>query len=210
MDDWTACLRSGNLVLCTEDLLAFRDMHVRDIDLAERMSQLFLIDLYVMEHELGIHPRQVLDSIRDVETGEGLGGVKPSSIFKHPPLKGLWHKHFFAAPFVIRNIVNRLGRNGMRDIIADVFQSSASPTITKEMIQDVARRITHEPLEARTASRQLTGEWIIYLKRFGRNYYLCINGHDASDQFIYDRIVEHATKDFSDLEAWIREAATSA
>lgn len=75
------------------------------------------------------------------------------------------------------------------------------------MIEELVHRVTHEPLEAREAAGKLTGEWIIYVKHAGKNHYLCISGHDTPDQVIYDRIGEHAAKDFPDVKQWIAAAA---
>ena len=65
--------------------------------------------------------------------------------------------------------------------------------------------------EALGQSGKLTGDWIIYVKRGGMNYYLCITPHFSSDQAqvqcqaLYDRIIEHASKDFPDIKQWIAD-----
>jgi hypothetical protein len=172
------------------------------------MSQLILLDLYVMDYEFGISPHEILASIKELEAGETPTGVKPATPFKHPPLKGLWHKHFFGARFLVHNLLNGLGKNGLRAMVEKVMDQAISPVITREMIEELAYRVTHEPLEARDAAGKLTGEWIVYVKHAGKNYYLCINGHDTPDQVIYDRIIEHAAKDFPDVKQWIAAAAS--
>lgn len=70
-------------------------------------------------------------------------------------------------------------------------------------IAEWVHRVTHEPLKARDSAGKLTGEWIVYAKHGGRNHYLCCNTHNARDQFIYDRIVQHCLRDFPDLLQWL-------
>ena len=72
------------------------------------------------------------------------------------------------------------------------------------MINELVRRVTNEPLEMRDAAKKLTGEWIVFLKHGGKNYYLCVNTHNAGDQVIYDRIMTHCVRDFPDLPAWLK------
>lgn len=51
MANWTAYLQSGKLTVSAEKLLAFRELYIADTDLVSRMSQLFLLDLFVMDYE---------------------------------------------------------------------------------------------------------------------------------------------------------------
>jgi hypothetical protein len=62
--------------------------------------------------------------------------------------------------------------------------SGDSELITQEMINELVHRVTNEPLEMRDAAKKLTGEWIVFLKQGGKNYYLCVNTHKAGDQVI--------------------------
>jgi hypothetical protein len=60
--------------------------------------------------------------------------------------------------------------------------------------------------ERRAENGKLTGEWIVYLNREGKNYYLCCTTHNAGDQVIYDRPMEHCPRDFPELATWLKEA----
>ena len=120
------------------------------------------------------------------------------------PLKGLWHQHYFSARFLPKNIHLELGKTGVEKLVNEVVDPAKSTKITPEMIKELAHRVTHEPLETRSAREKLTGEWIIYLRYEGKNYYLCCNTHDAGDQFIYDRIMENCVRDFPNLPAWLK------
>ena len=79
--------------------------------------------------------------------------------------------------------------------IIQILRRSSRPK-TAAAIADDAVRCTWE---CRQDQQALTGEWIIYLRRQDKNYYLCPNTHGAGDQFIYDRIVLHCARDFPDL-----------
>jgi hypothetical protein len=55
-----------------------------------------------------------------------LEGIKPKSRtkkeaqFRKPPLQGFWHKHFFSAKHLIKNVLIRwnMDRDGNKDLMA--------------------------------------------------------------------------------------------
>lgn len=202
---WTAKMDGHDIVVETDQLEAFKRMYIH-VDLAARMSDLLLFDMYVLDREFGVSPHDVLKSINNLEDGEPHSGIKPATMFRKAPLKGLWHKHYFSAHFLVQNISLALGKDGLEKLITEVFDPSKS-VITQEMIDEVARRATTEPVEKRDADGKITGEWVIFAKHDGKNYYLALNTHGAGDQFIYDRIMEHCPKNFPDLGAWIAASA---
>jgi hypothetical protein len=193
-------------VLTQTELDAFRDLYVGDNELKSRISELFWLDVYCLLHAFGVSPFEMLDTIYELEQGNGRNGTKPATSFKNMPLKGLWHKHYFSAHFLARNILLGLGKNGAMRIIKEVMDPNKSPVVTQEMIKEVSYRIVHEPFEHRGASKQLTGEWLIYLPYNSKNHYLCCSTHYAGDQAIYDRIIQHCVPDFPDLADWIAAA----
>lgn len=198
---WTAKMDGHDIVATDEQLRAFRHLYTSD-ELASRMSSLLIFDMYVLDLEFGVSPHEILRSIKNLEDGEPHSGVKPATKFKRPPLQGLWHKHYFSAHFLVENIALALGKDGLAKLVNEVMDPS-KPIVTREMIDELAHRVTHEPVEERDALGKITGEWIVYAKHDGKNYYLALNTHNAGDQFVYDRIMEHCTKDFPDLKSWI-------
>jgi hypothetical protein len=203
---YTVKFKGRTIQLTNHDLEVFRDMYVADTELVSRMSELLWVDIYTLDAEFGIGPHDILGAIRALEQGEPATGIKPATQYRNLPLKGLWHKHYFSANFVVNNIILGLGKNGIEKLVKEVMNPAKSPTITTEMINELAQRVTREPLEKRDAAKKLTGEWIVYLRRGGKNYYLCCNTHNAGDQFIYDRIKDHCVRDFPELLTWIQEA----
>lgn len=208
MKKWTAKMKARNITVTNDRLLTFRDAYVSDADLSGRMSELLWFDMYVLDKEFGINPREVLYSIRNLEAGEPHSGIKPASPFKNPPLKGLWHKHYFSAQFLPTNIALALGKNGVEKLVNEVMDPRKYEIITPDMIKELAHRVIHEPVELRDHMGKITGEWVIFAKHQGKNYYLCLNTHQAGDQFIYDRILKYCVRDFPALPGWIKDSAS--
>jgi hypothetical protein len=154
-----------------------------------RYSWLFVLNVYLYEQINGVDPGMILQETRNLESGVHPGrGTKPATQFQKEPLKGLWHQHFFSAHFVVQNIVNELAGGRLRALVEEVLEPKKSPVITREMINELSHRATQEQLEKRDDDGRLTGEWIVFAKHDGQNYYLCLSTHTSGDQAIYDQI----------------------
>lgn len=103
----------------------------------------------------------------------------------------------------MNNILLGLGKNGLEKLANEVIDPQKASVFTPEMMEELVHRATHEPIEKRDQQGKITGEWVIFAKHEGKNYYLCLNTHDAGDQQIYDKIMEHCVRDFPDLPNWI-------
>ena len=194
-----------------QELAALRAWYIRDCELGTRMSELIWVDIFFLERWFRISPYEIMNAIKQVEEGEPSSlGVKAATQFKYPPLKGLWHKHYFSAQFLPKNIQSGLGGTKLMDILEEVMDPAKSPVFTEQMASEIVQRVTLGTLGARNESRNLTGEWIIFLRRSGKNYYLCCNTHASGDQFIYDRIMEHCVCDFPELPIWMKELNSTA
>jgi hypothetical protein len=80
-----------------------------------RYSLLLILQLFGGYASRRTHPRKV---IREIEALEGIGTpsrFKPPIQNKHPPLKGLWHKHFMQDDMrsLALNFMHGLKRYGM-------------------------------------------------------------------------------------------------
>lgn len=155
---------------------------------SERYSWLFAIDLLLFERVNGIDPHMIVDEIKTLEGVRPGGGTKLATQFERKPLKGLWHKHFFSAHFVAYNIVNEIAGKKLKCLVDEIFDSNKSLVVTREMSNVLAHRACVGPLENRDGDGRLTGEWIVFAKHDGNNYYLCLSTHKTGDQQIYDRI----------------------
>lgn len=203
---YTVQLKDREVAVTSTQLATMRQMYVAD-DLNARMAELLWLDMYILDAVFGVSVHEVLKAIKDVENGDlASSGVKSATQFKHMPLKGLWHKHYFSAHFLVENMVLGLGKNGLEKLINEVMDPTKSPIVTKEMVEELAHRVTEDPVRNRHANKALTGEWVIYVRHGEKNYYLCCNTHDAGDQVIYERIVQNCVRDFPDLLTWLQKA----
>lgn len=170
----------------------------------DRYSGALTADIYVHERFAGIEPWVIVQEVVALETGRSVRGTKPESPFKGELLRGLWHKHYTCARFVARNMINQLGRGKSNRIIAEVLNLESPTIITDVMINELARRLTVEQIEEREQFGELTGEWIVFAKHAGRNYYLCLATHNSGDKAIFDRIVSACLPQFPFLSEIVR------
>ncbi|MGA2636191.1 hypothetical protein [Methylocella sp.] len=203
MGMWTAKMKGRDIVVSSDRLARLRRFWVPNSDLSARMSELLWLDIYVLEQESGISAPEVLEAVNNLEDGELHNGVKPATQFRNLPLKGLWHKHFSPAHFLVNNLLLGLGKNGLKTLVEEALDPSKSSVITQGMIDELAYRVAYEPVENRCREGKMTGEWLIFAKHDGKNYYLCLNSHGVGDQFIYDRIMTYCTNEFPKLAEWV-------
>lgn len=139
---------------------------------------------------------KILHEIGIIETGQGKSTTKPAEQFKHPPLVGLWKKHFFSARFLAKNIENhwRLGNpqsEKLRCVIkkhAEKFGDSSDPAVLRAFSQALLREVVSGAYKDKSSSGRLTGEWIIFADNNGVRHYLTIASHDEGDAVIYEKI----------------------
>jgi len=171
---------------------------------SERISRCFWFDLLLLNARYGIWPGEVLRPVLDVENGEPSTGIKIATQFIREPLRGLWHKHWFSARFLPSNLLASANRRDSMDFIWDIAKEG--DILTEDIIKQIAHRLTITAFQERSASKKVTGEWIIFLKRGGVNYYLCLGTHQTGDQRILDKITSICSLDFQDLQSWLIEA----
>jgi len=206
---YTVTLKSKQLKVTDSELSKFADLHGIEGELKSRVSELFLLDLFVYAMELGIGPSDIVEEIFTLETMDNSSSTKPATAFSRPPLHGLWHKHFFCHHFLVQNMRNALNGDKLKALIDQIMDHS-KPVVTPEMISEIAHRVTIEPIENRAKDKRLTGEWIIFAKHHGKNYYLCLNTHNAGDQLIADRIRTNCVREFRYLKDILISALSNA
>lgn len=126
----------------------------------------------------------ILDVIDELEGARPRLVLRSEAQFRHSPLHPFWHVHWTAPRHMLRNIGihwNLTGK-GKRD--------SLTP-----MLQEVAKSHGHDPERwpgivayrlaidgyKKRAARGLTGDWIIYGKHEGRNYYVALATHNEGE-----------------------------
>lgn len=179
---------SGAQAINNDYLRQYADMLDLDRFAKDRYSWLFVLNVLLYERIHGIDPSHIIDEIKALEGAGHKPETKPSTMFAREPLKGLWHQHFFAAHFVPHNISNHLAGDRLKKLVEEVMDPAKSAVVTQEMINELSHRLVHESMEQRAADKKLTGEWIIFAKHNGQNYYLCLATHETGDQIIFNNI----------------------
>lgn len=198
---YTVFLKGKEEVVDSQTLTGFRKLYLEGKNFKSRVSELFLLDLYICELEFGVSPLNIIEEIISLETGNSNGFTKAPSKFNRKPLKGLWHKHYFSAHFTTENIKIKRGRNGISDLIEQLARSMKQGKSKDDAMSEFMHDLFEKPLEERSEEKKITGEWIIYAKYNHKNYYLCLSTHQAEDQFIFDRIFNHGLSEFTFLKS---------
>lgn len=199
--DDTIPMRGFEIKVTGNQLSAFATMYKLSDEIQSRIGKLFWLDLYVYFRAFNVHPNNILCEIRDLEKGTPNTETKAAAPFLRKPLKGLYHKHWFGANFVPGNILNAYNDTRFGEEVEALLASPKASTDPDGLAKDLANKLTFGALEGRANNHKLTGQWIVFAKHDQRNYYLCLNTHDAGDQMIFDRIKCHCIKDFPFLAA---------
>lgn len=177
-------------------------------DLAERISLAFVVSMLAHEsrYELGA---AIAQAVIDLEAGASSTGTKPASAFRRAPLIGLWHAHFTDARFLAANYLLALPHKERRQRFDDALKQTEGMSVD-DRAREMVSRVWAQPLDDRFAQGKATGEWIVYLPRNGKNYYLAATNHRYTwegQQNLLDGIMATCSVDFPELGAWIDEAA---
>lgn len=191
--------------LTPEKIRELAKFYELDTLIPSRYTSLLVVNLYLLDKVSGVDPAQVINEIKSLEGLAPSQQTKPAAEFKGSVLKGLWHKHFLPTlpSAFAHNIINHLGKNGLAKLVEDVFDPAKSNIVTREMIDELAHRVVEESIMDRGAADKLTGEWIIFAKESGKNYYLCISPHAGGDENIANH-VKVCSHDFPFLSKYAR------
>ncbi|WP_395449050.1 hypothetical protein ACHMW7_03845 [Aminobacter sp. UC22_36] len=180
----------------------------RNEELAARVSLSFCLSIMAHESRFKLGA-SIMRTIRDMERDSNDMRTKPAAPFKRPPLLGLWHKHFFDARFLAGNyLLAASTRERVNHVMEAIRLSEGQPKET--ILSRLVAAGWTEPVERRFAEGKATGEWVVYLPRDGKNYYLACSKHRRSPDEQYqllDGILATCTIDFPELGAWLEVAA---
>lgn len=123
--------------------------------------------------------------------------TKPASMFTRPVLRGLWHKHYTAPAFVMRNLINHWTQARTEALAAEI--EARIEVVPDRKCDLLAHRLVVDGYSERHEARQMTGEWIVFAKRDAGNVYLTLASHSEADEKIRER-VDRAAAEFPDLE----------
>ena len=114
-----------------------------------------------------------------------------------PPLRGLWHKHYFQASFIPRNLLDetiQMERDGRWKALFEPHYGK----YVHEFIDQLSYQMVVEAYERRVQDRRMTGEFIVYERLAdGSNYYLTLGRHGEWDA-IRNRVDEYKRFDAAD------------
>lgn len=146
-----------------------------------RYSMLLLLHLYGGSKS----PWKV---VHEINALEGLGPpsqLKAPIQNKHPPLKGLWHKHYQQNGIrsLAMNIGNALKRYGLPYAKQKVNEAKAAGELRHFSVEDVKPIVNdalHNNFVQLGKDGAVSGEWLLFATHEGKNYYLCLTTHDKS------------------------------
>lgn len=143
--------------------------------------------------------RSVVDELLYLESGGIPTRAKPAEPLSGM-LEGFWHKHFFEARFMVKNLAEETKKNF--DILwhRDFLNArQADPALKDEndigrLTGLMAQTLVHGAILNRAGSlgkrrtSRLTGEWIVCAKHEGKNVYLTLAVHNEVNKSIALRI----------------------
>ena len=168
-----------------------------------RFSILFIMKLI----KLMISGDAVMRVLHEIEILENKAAqtslTKPESDFKRGKIKGLWHKHYFAAG--LKNIACNLEsqffyKQVYKENIKGINEILLKDIGADEKSRQIANLVVTDQLSMRFKSNRATGEWIIYHVHNNQKYYLDIANHKDNEDVIVKSIRDIALKEFPEFE----------
>lgn len=172
-----------------EDMMPMVQGFARFIGLEQaapgRYSLLLVLALFGGAQSGMLNPAKV---VREICALEGIGPpskLKPPIQNKHPPLKGLWHKHYLedGRRAMASNIKKGLGRFGlplMQQRADDAAAAGIERPVPLDELDEIITDGVYGNWMRLAASEALTGEWLVFAKYEGQNYYLALATHDSN------------------------------
>jgi mRNA-degrading endonuclease YafQ of YafQ-DinJ toxin-antitoxin module len=164
-----------------------------------RISQLIKKQLLCCFEDDVLPVDRVLDEIYNEEFCQGESKTKKSTPFKGDVLKDFWHVHFTLNNFIPQNMrIEMVKSSFKKDLEVEINRNSkeADAYLRAKLLTDFILENTHYK---RSRESRLTGEWIIFKKHNGINYYLTLALHDEGDVVIFDRIKNNCMLEYPDI-----------
>jgi len=142
----------------------------------------------------------VLDELDYLEGIKPISCTKTEKQFRNKPLHPFWHKHFFLPKHVPRNVGVRWnlhdgGNKDLTQLLTEVTKNYGAPELWPNYL---THRLVTQGFEER-AQRGLTGDWIIFSKHEGKNFYLDLAIHEEGEADSADALLQKL-KDSSHAE----------
>lgn len=166
------------------EVASFIDMTRLDQIAPNRYSILLVLQLFGGWKSGRQGPEKIIHEIQALESGRTTEFKAPIKN-KHQPLKGLWHKHYRqdGLQSMAMNLELALKKYKIPFVeqkISEAKQSGEERFFTIEDAAAIANDAVHGNLDRRGDDEAMTGEWLMFAKHEGQNYYLAITTHDSS------------------------------
>lgn len=194
----------------TAELLSFAEVIGLESVVSGRYSILLLLELFGAAQSGMLNPAKVISQIRVLEGVEKERGLKAATLFKHPPLQGLWHQHYLedGLPSMAHNIKKGMTKFGLPFVDQKITEAKASgieQCVTKADVARIAHDVVVSNWQRLEDSKALTGEWLIFAKYEGHNYYLSLGKHNSGDDMLRSQIDAICLQEFPFLKKILSE-----
>ena len=144
-----------------------------------RCSFGFILELTLHRINQGYNVHTILDEIGRLEGTDARPSLtKPAEPFTGDVLRGLWHKHHQQTYFLAKNLILEMQRpDTIRNAIAPYFGR-----YVHEVAGEIAYDMTIGAYERRARQSRITGQWIVFEKVNGANYYLTLGCHGEDEK----------------------------
>lgn len=158
-----------------------------------RLSTLLLAQSYSSEINRVFNISDITHPIKVLEGLVSFDSTGPADQFNHPPLKGLYKKHFSSPRFLGKNLRNFIrskeGGQHFNRVWEEAAKVSNSQYINETFTKYIARHMVVDPIAMKSASNRMTGEWVVFHRHDGANFYLTIAFHGETNDQIYEKVV---------------------
>jgi hypothetical protein len=161
------------------EITALKNAIAFNAEFAQRLSFALILQL-IYKGQYSQVASSVLREINCLEKGVETN-TKIAKQFRREPLKPFWHKHFYTSDKLLKNIGIRWnidGENGNKDLDTMIEQVCSEHGDDPEKIPNsIAQKFVMDALKDRAVQSRLTGDWIVFGKYAGQNYYLRLATH---------------------------------
>lgn len=158
-----------------------------------RISTVLLVQAYTFEINRIFDTFDLTQPIKVLEGISASNGTPPEGLFRHAPLTGLYKKHFTSTRFLSKNLLNFLrskeGGLHFNNAWNKAVQVSGSQYVDEIFANYLSHYMVVGSIEIKNASNEMTGEWVVFHKHEGANYYLTFAFHTEANNNIYKRVV---------------------
>ncbi|WP_332853423.1 hypothetical protein [Duganella sp. S19_KUP01_CR8] len=169
----------------TAELKGFAEMIGIEQAAPGRYSLLLLLSLLGGAKSGRLNPHKVVQEILALEGIGPPSQLKPPIQNKHPPLKGLWHKHHLmdgmsSLAMNIEKGLNRYKIPFFEQKIMEAQQAGEERFMSAADIPMLVNDVVSGNYNRLAENEALTGEWLVFAKHEEKNYYLALATHDSA------------------------------